>query len=137
LATTYHFEFGSSRTYGHSSATVSAGAGDSPQPLSAFLNSLRPRTLCHYRVVATSAGGTVVGADRTFKTPPPPPPPPRFSFSVVRGQRLGDVLARGLRVGVSCSAACSARFNAFAGLAGITRTLATAVSLADGSGHLT
>jgi hypothetical protein len=46
------------------------------------------------------------------------------------------VLARGLRVGVSCSAACSARFNAFAGLAGITRTLATAVSLADGSGHL-
>ena len=65
-ATAYYFQYGTSTAYGHS--TSSASAGSSPATFSSKLSGLKPRTTYHYRIVASDAGGTSYGADRTFKT---------------------------------------------------------------------
>jgi CSLREA domain-containing protein len=62
-----HFEFGTSTAYGSQTPQASAG-GDGPQPVSAIAGGLISNTTYHYRLVATTAAGTVVGADGTFMT---------------------------------------------------------------------
>lgn len=136
LATTYHFEYGTSTAYGQSSAVLPAGAGFGPVPVSATLTGLRARTRYHYRLVASSPGGTTVGADHTFTTMAPPAPAPRFAFSVVRGQSLSHALGRRLLVNFSCSRACTAHFVIVAVLPGKIRATATPVSLASGTARL-
>jgi hypothetical protein len=42
--------------------------------VSTAIESLTPNTTYHYRVVASNASGTTLGADVSFKTPKPPPP---------------------------------------------------------------
>jgi PKD domain len=135
-STTYLVEFGTSTAYGHSSPSVSAGAGSSPVSVSATLTGLRPRTVYHYRVVATNAAGTSVGADRTFKTPAAPPPPPRFSFRAPNRMTVAALLAGKLRVSFRCSSACTAHFAVTVALSGIQRLSAIPVTLARGTGHL-
>jgi hypothetical protein len=135
-ATSYHVEFGRTTAYGQSSPSTSAGAGGSPVSVSVMLTGLRPRTVYHYRVVASSAGGTAVGTDRTFKNGAPLPPPPRFSFSIVGGQSLGNALEHGLQVTFNCSATCQTTFIAAAARAGTTRVVAMPLTLARGSGRL-
>jgi hypothetical protein len=68
VATTYHFDYGTSKQYGHSTTAKSAGSGTGAVAASARLTGLRPGAIYHYRVVAVSASGTTVGADRTFRT---------------------------------------------------------------------
>ncbi|HTQ68510.1 MAG TPA: kelch repeat-containing protein [Solirubrobacteraceae bacterium] len=62
-------EYGTTVSYG-SSATCSPGpgAGTSPVAVSGSVGGLTPNAEYHYRVVATNAGGTGAGADRTFAT---------------------------------------------------------------------
>ena len=69
-ATTYHFEYGTTTAYGTNSPAVdaSAGSGTSAVAESANLTGLTPGTIYHFRLVATSAGGTSNGADQTFTT---------------------------------------------------------------------
>ena len=67
-ATTYQFQFGTSTSYGGTTAVTSAGSGTSATAVSAALTGLKPNTNYHYRVVATNASGTTNGADATFKT---------------------------------------------------------------------
>lgn len=67
-ATTYHFDYGTSTAYGHTTASTSAGSGTTNQSVSATLSGLVPNTTYHYRIVATNASGTTVGGDRTFKS---------------------------------------------------------------------
>jgi DNA-binding beta-propeller fold protein YncE len=67
-ATNYHLQYGTSTHYGKSTATHSAGSGTNAVNVSAHLTGLRPGAVYHYRVVATNAGGTRSGADRTFQT---------------------------------------------------------------------
>ncbi len=67
-ATTYQFQFGTSTSYGGTTAVTSAGSGTSATAVSAALTGLKPNTTYHYRVVATNASGTTNGADATFKT---------------------------------------------------------------------
>jgi len=130
-ATTYHFEYGATSTYGSRTAEQDAGAGTGAQAVAAVLTGLSAGTTYHYRLVAANAAGPGVGEDRTFTTatPPPvaapsppvtasPPPPapsptpagdrdaPAIFLSVVR-QRLTTVLRRGLRVSVGCHERCS------------------------------
>lgn len=71
VATTYHFDYGLTTGYDSTSPTKSAGSGTTPVNVSAALTGLTPGTLYHYRVVATTATGSAVGADRTFRTPGP------------------------------------------------------------------
>ena len=74
VPTTYYFEYGTTPAYGSKTAVQSAQAGTSTQGVSAALSGLAASTAYHYRLVASSAGGTVVGADATFTTTKTPAP---------------------------------------------------------------
>jgi hypothetical protein len=70
-ATTYFFQYQTTGVYGVNSANtapVSAGGGNSPVSVAVPVTGLAPVTKYHYRIVAQNAKGTVIGADRTFKT---------------------------------------------------------------------
>jgi phosphodiesterase/alkaline phosphatase D-like protein len=67
-------EYGTSPSYGSSvTCTPSPGSGGSAVAVSAAVTGLSANTIYHFRVVATNAGGTGTGGDRTFKTLPNPP----------------------------------------------------------------
>jgi hypothetical protein len=67
-ATTWFFEYGTSTSYGSTTAVTNAGSGGSAAAVSASLSGLARGRLYHYRLVATSDAGTSRGADRTFAT---------------------------------------------------------------------
>jgi hypothetical protein len=67
-ATTYFFEYGTTRRYGSRTPDSSAGKGANPRNVTADVGGLAPNTTYHYRLVASNAGGVVSGEDRTFKT---------------------------------------------------------------------
>lgn len=67
-ATTYYFQYGTSTAYGNTTPVRSAGSGTSSTSVSEPLSGLQARTTYHYRLVAVSAGGTVMGAGLTFTT---------------------------------------------------------------------
>ncbi len=71
--TTYHFEYGTTSSYGQSTPESGlASAGDSSETAAAHIQGLTPHTTYHYRVVATnsqSPGGTP-GPDEAFTTQP-------------------------------------------------------------------
>lgn len=67
-ATSWHFEYGTTTAYGQQTPTQSAGAGTSATGVSALLSGLQTGKLYHFRIVATSTGGTSSGADETFTT---------------------------------------------------------------------
>jgi DNA-binding beta-propeller fold protein YncE len=68
--TEYHFEYGTSASYGTILPVpdASAGSGHADVSLSVEVQGLSPNTTYHYRVVAHNALGSVQGEDRTFKT---------------------------------------------------------------------
>lgn len=68
LGTSYHFDYGVSTAYGGSTPPADAGSGSADVPVDATLTGLAAGTTFHYRLVATNAGGTTLGADRTFTT---------------------------------------------------------------------
>ncbi len=67
-ATNWYFEYGTSTSYGSRTSTQNAGSGASPVNVSASVNGLQGAKSYHYRLVASSAGGTSMGADMTFST---------------------------------------------------------------------
>jgi hypothetical protein len=68
VSTTYHFEYGTSASYGLTTPDTDAGNGSSAVSVSAGLSSLTASTTYHYRLVASNADGNSQGADRTFRT---------------------------------------------------------------------
>ncbi|MBU6183399.1 MAG: Ig-like domain-containing protein [Verrucomicrobia bacterium] len=75
LSTNVNFEYGTTTSYGTSTATQSIGSGNSPVTATANLNGLAPGTEYHYRVIATNSQGTTFGPDGTFTTGTPLPQP--------------------------------------------------------------
>jgi hypothetical protein len=72
-ATSYHFNYGPTSSYGASTPEVDAGSGDGEQQVVQNVSGLSPDTTYHVQVVATSAGGVVrSGADGLFRTAPAP-----------------------------------------------------------------
>jgi hypothetical protein len=67
-ATSYHFDYGKTLSYGNHTATQSAGAGTTNVAVQALLSALPRHTTYHFRVVAVSTQGTTNGGDRTFRT---------------------------------------------------------------------
>jgi len=65
LATTWHFEWGTSFPYSDSSAVASAGSGNTPQPVSFSLSGLTMGVTYHYRLVGENADGRIEGNDMT------------------------------------------------------------------------
>jgi hypothetical protein len=75
-----HFEYGTTTGYGAATPDQAIGVGSAITAFGAALSGLPAGTVIHYRAVASSDFGSIVGADQTFTTskpaPPPPPPPP-------------------------------------------------------------
>lgn len=73
-ATTYQFEYGTTKSYGSlaPAAPASAGSDSTEHALEAASSGLAAGTVYHYRIAATNANGTVHGADMTFRTTGPP-----------------------------------------------------------------
>lgn len=69
----FHFELGTTATYGTSTSTQSA-SGVSSRTVSATVSGLTPNTLYHFRIVASNGEGTTNGADKTFTTAAVPLP---------------------------------------------------------------
>ncbi len=88
VATSHHFEFGTTTAYGSSTPSQNAGSGVGAVAVSAAVAGLTPETTYHYRLVGTSANGTTLGADRTFNTANPPP---RFLAASVRPKTFAVV----------------------------------------------
>jgi plastocyanin len=90
-ATTYHFEYGKTISYGSATTAQSAAEVSGGQAVSAAVSSLTPGTTYHYRLVAENSAGTTDGADRTFTTALPPGPP---SAGTGAATGLGETEAR-------------------------------------------
>jgi hypothetical protein len=71
--TTYHFEYGTSTSYGSSVPIPDGdvGSGYEDQEVSAHLTDLVEGAVYHFRVVATNNYGTTVSEDQTFNFFPP------------------------------------------------------------------
>jgi hypothetical protein len=67
LTTTIHFEYGTTNSYGHTTA-VQTRTGNTVRAISANIGGLAASTMYHFRIVATNTAGTTYGADRTFTT---------------------------------------------------------------------
>ncbi len=69
-ATKYYFEYGTTTAYGSviPIPSADAGAGTAALSFSALVTGLKGATTYHYQIVASNAGGTAYGADRSFKT---------------------------------------------------------------------
>ena len=76
FGTTCHFEYGTTASYGTSTAVQNPGSGTGAVPVSASISGLTAGTLYHFRLVATSSMGTTYGSDSTVTTTPPPTSPP-------------------------------------------------------------
>jgi hypothetical protein len=73
-STTWHFDYGKTSSYGSTTAAMSAGSGTAITGVSQDLTGLSPGTTYHYRLVATSSGGTTNGSDGIFNTASAAPP---------------------------------------------------------------
>jgi phosphodiesterase/alkaline phosphatase D-like protein len=64
--TSWHFDYGTSTSYGSSTPSQNAGSGTSAVSVAAPVTGLTPGRTYHFRLVATNDAGTSRGADQTF-----------------------------------------------------------------------
>lgn len=69
--TSYHFQYGPTTTYGLESPEATLSESSDIEDVAFEPSELAPDSTYHYRIVATSAGGTTYGADETFTTTAP------------------------------------------------------------------
>ena len=67
LATTFHFQYGTTTSYGLTTAPQTQ-TGNTSRPVTANISSLTAGTIYHFRIVASNAHGTSMGSDKTFTT---------------------------------------------------------------------
>ncbi|HEY5046124.1 MAG TPA: NHL repeat-containing protein [Solirubrobacteraceae bacterium] len=119
INTTYYFQYGTSESYGASVPLAPAYAGAASAALGemASIIGLAPSTTYHFRLVATSRGGTVYGAGQTFTTaatavtaitPKVTPPPKKTTTPKVltRAQKLAKALKACAKKGKKQRAGC-------------------------------
>ena len=70
LTTSVYFQYGTTNSYGLTSAPQSH-TGNTSLNVSANISGLTASTTYHFRIVATNSAGTRYGSDRTFTTLPP------------------------------------------------------------------
>jgi hypothetical protein len=68
LPTSYHFEYGESEAYGHSTPVGEIAATEGPVDVSAAIFGLTPDTTYHFRIVASNSLSTFTGPDQTLTT---------------------------------------------------------------------
>jgi hypothetical protein len=84
--TSYHFEYGTTTSYGSRepvNGDAAAGAERKPHTFSRSISGLQPGTTYHYRLVASNAGGLTAGVDRTFTTVASGQSPPQRGYEQV------------------------------------------------------
>ena len=91
LATTFHFQYGTTTSYGLTTAPQTQ-TGNTSRNVSANIGSLMASHTYHFRIVASNADGTRMGADRAFTTLTMAGPP------VVITNPAGDVTASAARL---------------------------------------
>jgi hypothetical protein len=69
VATTAYFQWGTTTSYGNSTAGQLLPAGSSTLPLSAIISGLQSNMTYHYQIVAVNGAGTSYGNDISFTTP--------------------------------------------------------------------
>jgi hypothetical protein len=69
LSTNVHFQYGTTTSYGSTTAPDQSVTGNAYQNVSANISGLSGSTTYHFRIVATNMAGISRGADRTFRTP--------------------------------------------------------------------
>ena len=67
-STSWYFEYGATTSYGSKTAVQNAGSGTASVDVSAPVNGLQGNHTFHFRLVASSAGGSSQGSDQTFST---------------------------------------------------------------------
>jgi hypothetical protein len=90
-ATTYAFQYGTTSAYGAQTPAHAAGSGTTARRVTFRLTGLTPGVRYHFRVIASNAGGTSTGADRSFKTALPPAKPPAVLGSAPFGPSANGV----------------------------------------------
>ncbi len=76
------FQFGTTTAYGQATTVQRLSTANATTPFAATLSGLPAGTTIHYRAVASTDFGTVVGGDQTLTTRPstsPPPPTPKIT----------------------------------------------------------
>lgn len=71
-AASYVFEYGPTTNLGFQAGSVGAGSGSAAVAAKAVVADLQPGTTYHFRLVASSRGGTALGVEQTFTTTTPP-----------------------------------------------------------------
>jgi PKD repeat protein len=132
----YLVEFGSRRSYGHSTTAVEAGAGTSRQQLTIVVTGLRPHTTYHYRVIAQNTGATAVGADQTFTTSRAAAPAPSFHFTAPHTVSVRALSSHRLTIHFTCGKACTAHFVLTAVPVGLVRVAALPLTIGKAQGRL-
>lgn len=66
LASTYHFEWGTTTSYGNVSTTNSAGSGSAAVPVNAPITGLTAGLTYHFRLTGVNSDGSTNGNDMTF-----------------------------------------------------------------------
>jgi len=66
LATEYHFNWGTSISYGNVTPVISAGAGSADVIVNEAINGLTPGSTYHFQLVASNTDGIVNGIDFSF-----------------------------------------------------------------------
>ena len=82
LAATYAFQYGPTTAYGQQTTAKPVAAGTAAVPVSAPITGLTPGTTYHYRLSATNANATSLGADATFVTSGAAVGPSKLTVSV-------------------------------------------------------
>ena len=81
--TQYYFQYGSTTSYGKTSAITDAGSGTITKPVFAFVRGLTPGRTYHFRLLAKNSQGITVSGDQSFITPYEPcltPPSSRIDL---------------------------------------------------------
>jgi hypothetical protein len=109
---TVQFQFGTSTAYGQTTAAQKLGPANSALAFSGTLSGLPADTTIHYRAVANTDFGQVVGADQTLHTAAVDHTAPKLKLKVAK-IHLGALLASGkLKVKVTANEASRIRLVA-------------------------
>jgi DNA-binding beta-propeller fold protein YncE len=99
--TSYHYQWGSTDAYGHSTPAQNAGSGTDWVIARAPISGLDPNSTYHYRLIANSPADDLAGPDRTLTTGPGLPDNRAYELVSPPDKNGTDVLLNGTRTRVS------------------------------------
>jgi hypothetical protein len=100
MDTHYHFEYGTTTSYGTNVPVPDADVGSNEGfvPVSQALTGLQPGTTYHFRLEASNSAGSNSSRDETFTTPSGSNSPPSNQFTVGSGTTKGTIATLSIRV---------------------------------------